>query len=489
MLTAPRRSVLVVATIVGTFTFASSSAFAADDEAIARLETEIAEERRQRQALEERLANEKHAAEEAEKALPPPILLTGFVQVDWVVHRQSSQDEVSQDGTPLNQDRFLLRRARIRAERDGGLYHAVVELDGNTNNGLQVRPINVEASFKYPPDMPYARTAYALDPSGASKPVGGDCPIPPTRKPLVGYDGPWFMVTAGLFRTPFGFETQEIDFQRPFLERSSMANAIFPDSFDLGLRVAGGYRFARWSFAAMNGDPIGEKAFPGRDPNQSKDLVFRVGGASALTEALRVEGGVSGLTGMGFHKGLAATADTIQWHDANNDGIVNQISEITVIPGQPATPSQNFKRFLVGADLRASYRIPYIGDLDLRAEVMRGQNIDRGFLVSDPVAATRDLRQSGFYVGGTQEITKWAMVGVRYDSYNPDADSRDQKPFSIVPTNASVSTWSFVAAARLGFGKLIAEYDKRSNTLGRDAAGNPTTLADDSFTFRAEVRF
>ena len=121
---------------------------------------------------------------------------------------------------------------------------------------------------------------------------------------------------------------------------------------------------------------------------------------------------------------------------------------------------------------------------------MRGQNIDRGFLVSaDPIAAARDLRQSGFYVGATQELTKWAIVGVRYDTYNPDADSRNQKPFTVVPSDSSVSTWSFVAAARIGLAKLIAQYDKRSNTLGRDAAGNPTTLADDSFTLRAEVRF
>src|SRR5262249_28907428 len=149
------------------------------------------------------------------------------------------------------------------------------------------------------------------------------------------YDGPWFMVTAGMFRTPFGFEVQEPERLRPFLERSSMSNALFPQSFDLGLRILGGFPMARWSLAVMNGEPIGEKNFPGRDPNKSKDVVFRVGAASEVFPGIRLEGGVSGLSGQGFHKGNPATADQIQWVDQNTDGNVNAIGEITVVPGSP----------------------------------------------------------------------------------------------------------------------------------------------------------
>src|SRR5690242_15261334 len=59
------------------------------------------------------------SALEAAKAAPPPpkepepspFRLSGFVEADWALHRQSSQDEVSSsNGEPLNQDRFLLRR-------------------------------------------------------------------------------------------------------------------------------------------------------------------------------------------------------------------------------------------------------------------------------------------------------------------------------------------------------------------------------------------
>jgi hypothetical protein len=52
-----------------------------------------------------------------------------------------------------------------------------------------------------------------------------------------------------------------------------------------------------------------------------------------------------------------------------------------------------------------------------------------------------------------------------------------------------MSTWSFSATGRTKSARLVAQYDHRQNALGRDASGRPTTLADDSFILRAEVRF
>lgn len=420
----------------------------------------------------------------ARRDAPPPVAVSGYVHMDWVVFRQSSQDELSQDGEPLNEDRFLLRRARLRAERDEGLFHGAFEIDANTIDGPQLRPINAEASFKWPASRAYPYTPWAYAPSARREGADG-APARPVRES----GAPWFMVTAGLFRTPFGFEVPESERARPWLERSTMSAAMFPQSFDLGLRVLGGYRFLRYAFAIMNGEPIGQRTFPGRDPNESKDLVFRVGGATAVTDAVHIDGGLSGVSGRGFHRGAAATKDLIQWQDSNADGIVDNTTELQIIPGSPATPSASFKRFAVGADLRATIALPTLGDLHLRAEIVRGNNLDRGLFVSDPIAATRDLRQLGYYVGAAQEITRWALVGVRYDRYDPDADAREQEPFALVPRDTSMSTWSFSATGRTRVARLVAQYDRRTNALGRDASGRPTTLADDSFTLRAEVRF
>lgn len=474
----------------------SSSSAAEPPSDIERLRAEIEAERKARQALEERVAREEQLSRsevDAKQnpaphgAAAPPISVSGYVHLDWVVFRQTSQDELTQDRQPLNEDRFVLRRARLRAERDYGLFHGAFEVDANTISGLQVRPMNAEGSFKWPASRPYPRTYWALAPS--TKRVSADAQStaeaarPPTN------DEPWFIVTAGLFRTPFGFEVAESERDRPWLERSTMSNALFPQSFDLGLRIAGGFGFVRYAFAVMNGDPIGERTFPGRDPSQSKDLVFRVGGASAVTDAIQIEGGVSGVTGRGFHPGQPATKDVIQWQDSNADGVVDQVTELTVIPGAPATPSQTFKRFALGADLRVTITLPTLGDLHLRGEVVRGNNLDRGLFISDPVVSTRDLRQLGYYVGASQEITRWALASVRYDRYDPDADAREQEPFAVVPRDSSMSTWSFSAAGRTRVARLVAQYDHRTNAFGRDASGRPTTLADDSFTLRAEVRF
>ena len=73
---------------------------------------------------------------------------SGFLQVDAVAWSQASQDQLNPStGEPLNQTRFLIRRARLRAEVDWRMLAGAVELDGNTVNGYQARLIGAEASL------------------------------------------------------------------------------------------------------------------------------------------------------------------------------------------------------------------------------------------------------------------------------------------------------------------------------------------------------
>ena len=157
-------------------------------------------------------------------------------------------------------------------------------------------------------------------------------------------------------------------------------------------------------------------------------------------------------------------------------------------PEQPARDAESHP--VRGGQAGLEIDLPVLGTLALRAELVRAKNLDRGLVVADPVAASRDLRELGWYVGATQELTPWAMIGVRYDLYDPDADAREQRPFAVVPKDASFRTWSFMAAARWQrVGRLVAQYDHHRNALGREPSGAPTTLADDAFTLRAEVNF
>ena len=427
--------------------------------------SEIAELRARIDELEARVARTEAPRE---SRTSPALTVGGYGHVDWVAFRQSSQDEVNpSSGEPLHENRFVIRRARVRLETDQGLLHGALVIDANTVRGLQVRPWNVEASLKWPPDTRYRAPAAVAQSSSKEA---------------------FVIVSAGLLMTPFGFDVPELENERPFLERTTMANELVPQSYDLGVRVLGGYKIVNYAFAIMNGDPIGESTFPGRDPNKSKDLVFRVGTSTEVVSGLRFDAGLSGLSGRGFHTGNAPTKDQLVWRDQNEDGQVQQ-TELQVITGSPATPSEGFQRFALGADARVHLRLPTLGELTLRAEIVRAKNLDRGTFSADPIAATRDLRELGGVLSVTQELTRWGMIGVRYDTFDPDADARDQRAFGLVPKDASLETWAFMGQLRWKTSRLVAEYDHRTNALGRDVTGAPTTLADDAFTLRAAVAF
>ncbi len=383
---------------------------------------------------------------------------SGFVQADWGIVRQSSQDEVNAaTGDPLNEKRFVLRRGHVRADYDGeGPVFGSLELDANTIKAPTVRLLDAEASFRWP----FAKEA-----------------APPS-----------LVTTMGLFKIPFGFEVLEADNKRPFLERATVLRALFPGEFDLGLRLKLKWRALNLAMALMNGAPIGEKQFPGRDPNESKDLVGRLGATTTPLDGVAVDFGVSGVTGSGFHKGTPSTKDQLVWRDTNENGIVEP-TEIQVIPGGSATASQNFRRFALGADAQVRVAIPVLGELALRSELVLGKNLDRGIFPADPVAIGRDLRETGWYAGATQELTRWGMLGLRYDRYDADADASRQAGAAIVPSRAVFTTLAVMGMLRWSPGRLILEYDHNTNPLGRDASGAPTTLKDDMLTLRAEVTF
>jgi hypothetical protein len=386
------------------------------------------------------------------------VSLSGFLQADWNAWRQSSQDEVNPStGLPLNDQRFTLRRARVRTQIDYSIISGAIEFDGNTTNGYAARIIGAEASLVWRnPDAPNV---------------------------------PYLALTLGSFKTPYGFEILQSDRDRLFMERSNMERAMFPGEYDLGIRLQGGWRFLRYSVAAMNGDPIGEKAFPGRDPNESKDLVGRIGIDTSFLKRLGIAAGFSGDYGNGFHKGIAASKDTLVWRDVNEDGVV-QLSELSVINGQAGLPSSSFQRWAVGGDLEISVLLPKLGTLVLYSEITYGSNMDRATLVADPVAAGRPLRELGWYVAFTQELTPYAMVGLRYDLYDPDRDANDLRGGIQVPKSLTYSTLSVAAAARYpGYARLTLEYDHNTNALGRTMAGLPTTLADDTLILRGQVEF
>ncbi|HTQ05004.1 MAG TPA: hypothetical protein VMI54_14165 [Polyangiaceae bacterium] len=430
----------------------------ADSAETAALRAELERQRADIDALKRAEAERRRRETELEdaRAREPLVRFSGYVQIDWVPFDQASVDEVNASSrAPLNQERFTLRRGHVRADAEHGLVSAALELDANTTNGAEVRPIDAEVSLRALAEHPHCPTV---------------------------------VFTAGLFKIPFGFEVQELDVDRPFLERSSVARALFPGEFDLGARVWLRYRFLDAKLAVMNGHPIGDRVFPALDPDSAKELVARLGARAELVSGVVLDAGVSAERGMGFHEGTPTTKDQLTWRDDNGDGIV-QATEIQVIPGSSATPSELFRRFGVGLDARLALALARDFGFELRAELMRAENLDRGLEPADPIGAGYDLREFGYYVGATQELTRFALVGLRYDRYDPDEDARELRALNVVPRNRSYSTLALLAMLRYDGARLSVEYDRNGNALGRAADGSPTTLASDTLTVRAQARF
>jgi hypothetical protein len=384
---------------------------------------------------------------------PEGLSVAGYLQSQYETH-QDSQDQLSQSGTTLNKDRFSIRRARVTLIGEWQYAAIALELDANTTNGPQVDLRKAEASLQYRPDRK----------------------LPPI-----------LMATLGLFDAPFGYELDESPRTRFFMERSVASQAFFPAEPDLGLRLAGALGFFRWTIAGQNGEPLNESSpFVLQDPNSAKDVFFRFGIDTHPTRDLQVAADVSSLRGTGFHPGTTASSAAIQWKDLNEDGVIEPY-ELVPVPGAAASPSSNFTRWAVGADVRASYQ-SWLGVTKLYGEFTLGANMDRGLYIADPIVTGVDQGELGYYVGVVQDLTKWGVVGLRYDYYDPNFNAVDSRGGKLLPFSEGITTWSPMAGLVLrDRARLLMQYDVIRNAYARTAVGVPTSLADNVFTLRLQV--
>src|SRR5690349_3907540 len=163
---------------------------------------------------------------------PPPVpalALTGWAQVDGIAWAEDSEDQLDPGtGEPLNLERFVVRRARVRATAERGPWSGAVEIDGNTVAGATARLLSAEVAWHAPVPAPVE-----------------------------------LEIAAGLMKIPFGAEVPLPDRRRDFLEPSRAARALFPGNYDAGVVVRGQWRFLRWAIGAMNGAPVADAQFAG----------------------------------------------------------------------------------------------------------------------------------------------------------------------------------------------------------------------------------
>ena len=388
------------------------------------------------------------------RPVPTGLRIGGYLQTQFESNQLSS-DQLQAGGSPLNQDRFTLRRGRLRLDHGWEYANATLELDANTTRGMSVGVRRAEGSVLY---------------RGSN---GNDYP------PLV-------MLSLGVTDLPFGFELLESARVRPFMERSLGSSALFPTEMDVGAKLSGAISFFRYAFAVTNGEPVDNLNRYPRDPNAAKDFSGRVGVETEPLAALSIAGGTSFYQGKGFHAGTDASKPSFTWLDINEDRAI-QPNELQAVPGTSAQPSLNFKRWAYGLDLELTLRTKF-GSTRLVAEGFLASNLDRGYLIADPSLGQNDVREAGGYLALVQDVTRWGQVGFRASYYDPNSDFFDSLRGRQVPTALSVTTLSPLVALHLqDKARLSFQYDFVRDYLAKDARGVPTDAKNNQLTLRLQV--
>jgi len=391
-------------------------------------------------------------AAEAKPAWPTDLRISGYIQAQYETNQQS-EDQLQQGGAPLNQNRFLIRRSRVRLDRDWEYVRASLELDANTVRGVTFGIRRAEASLLY-------------------------------RGGATGSQPPLVMLTLGIMDIPFGYELLEPTRDRPFMERTLGGGALFPTDQDVGVRVSGGIDFFRYAVAIMNGEPVDNNGFP-RDPNAAKDVIGRLG-VDVKSGKLAIGGGTSFATGKGFHAGPDAGKNQLVWRDNNQNGSFDD-GEVAAVPAAGATPSQNYERWAIGLDAQAAVETK-LGRSKLYAEGFLAQNYDRGVLPADPIVAGVDVREAGAYAAFVQDVTRYGIVGFRAGFYDPNLDTSETRQGRLLPLSQTVWTLSPLAGFTLtGIAKLLFQYDFVLDNLGRDSRGVPADAKNNQATVRLQV--
>jgi hypothetical protein len=377
---------------------------------------------------------------------------SGYIQgrYEW---REDSRSGVDTSNRPTNFDRFLVRRARLKATYTGENAEYMLQIDA-TGDGVVLR--DAEATF--------------VD----------------TWTPAA------LRITAGQFKLPFGYEVLQSSGDREMPERARVIRALFPNERDRGVRVQSRWEWFRFSGAAVNGNFTNDAVYTTFDQNRYSDLYGRIGGDFDWI--------VFGISGAFGQKILTPTITQarVTGTDANMDGMISG-DEVVLLTPTSVPVSRLYDIWRVGADVQTYFNTP-IGGLALKGELVLGKETNLAFRGTSQDAC-RDLKQFGWILTGIQNIGDSFGFVARLDQYNPNRD---------VAMGTSATCMSAASAAAndkittLGAGLLyyisgnlklsgVYEHVWRNDVLGRDALPantNPSLwVPTDLLTMQLQAKF
>jgi hypothetical protein len=367
------------------------------------------------------------AAERAQKSAGKPaeahwydrLRITGFVQPQLVWQSTNTagspnlvngalpsgvtanQTTALADGTTTNPDTFRLRRARLKTELAPTDYARLIfEIDPTP-------PLAGPRSFGG-----FGTLMRQVEAQGITR-LTDDVTV---------------VWGAGIFRLPFGYETQQSDADRPFIEHSWGEQNMMPGEYDTGAHADLTMLKNRFhlTYALVNGVMEGEPSFTVvPDLNKGKDSVGRIAYDFGPADV-----GVSGYAGQ----------------------------------GQAVDPSAlRFKNFRRDAfDVEAGFHqrlVKALGWTRASGELVFGTNMDRGVMygstalpaIPTPIGAdVESVHERSSWIRVEQDFSHWTTLGLRYDFYTPNSALK----------NDGRDTYGVVGVVHFTRGlQLMAEYD------------------------------
>jgi hypothetical protein len=115
--------------------------------------------------------------------------------------------------------------------------------------------------------------------------------------------------------------------------------------------------------------------------------------------------------------------------------------------------------------------------------------MDRNQYFANPILTGTDQRELGYYVAALQDITPYAEIGFRYDTYDPNSNAFDKRGGRLLPFSEAIRTASPLIGLTLpDRARLVFQYDIVRNALARTAEGVPTDLKANVWTIRFQVQ-
>ncbi|WP_129714560.1 porin [Pedobacter sp. SYP-B3415] len=383
---------------------------------------------------------------------PHEIHISGYFQTQFQKASAPGISSFSAGDFSKNSDnRFLIRRGRLKVDRADKYTSIVFQIDA-TQNGFLLMDGFIQIHE------------------------------PATRR---------WMLTAGLFNRPFGHSIAYSSGYRDFPERARVFQTLMPRERDLGAMVT--YKpQTLLKFLTANLGVVNGSGLTARDYDNKKDLIGNLAFKfdSLAGKKLDLGFGVSG------YKGYVRNGTNTYFTRQGGGYIANTSADFNGL---------YLRRDYVGADLQLSYRSP-IGETIFKTEYVTGYQpgIANSEEVNGPASSQSFSAQpktdlylrkfDGYFFWLSHQIVNTKLSALlAYDVYDPNKDLANQE----IGQTGNFTTAGDIKYSTLGYGLTYLIGERIKFTLYNEHVVNENTalenytsdVRDDVFTARLQYRW